>query len=286
MDARIIDSHHHFWKNPTTELYPWMTDELAQIRRTFGPQQLRPHLDECGVAATVLVQTRSSVEETRDFLDLAAATDFVTGVVGWVDLTAPDVAESLQNLRSSPGGNFLVGIRHQVHDEPDPCWLVREDVLRGLKAVDETQLCYDLLVRPRELPAALQVAQQFPRLRLVVDHIAKPPIATGMTDEWVRGLAAIAQCPNVYCKLSGMVTEADWHTWTEGDLQPYVERVLSWFGPHRLMYGSDWPVCLLAAAYDRVMTSCRSMLASLPAAEQAAIFGANATRFYNLEGAC
>lgn len=281
----VVDAHHHFW-DPSAAEYPWMTDELAAIRRPFTPDDLRPLLAETGVDCTVLVQTRSSLQETREFLALAARTDFIAGVVGWVDLTDPDVDATVQELKAGPGGNKLVGIRHQVHDEPNPEWLLREDVRRGLRAVEEAGLAYDLLVRTRELEAALQIARRFPNLRFVVDHIAKPPIKAGQIDAWSEAMAPFAGLDHVECKLSGMVTEADWSRWKPDDLVPYVRRVLEWFGPDRLMFGSDWPICLLAASYRAVFDACIYALGDLPADARARIFGETALRFYHLEASC
>jgi len=277
-----VDAHHHFWPQPTRFAYPWMTDELAALRRPFGPDDLRPLIESREIDWTVLVQTRSSLDETRDFLAIAERTDFVAGVVGWVDLTAPHVDRILAELKSRPAGQWLVGIRHQVHDEPDRDWLLRSDVQRGLRAVQQTGLAYDLLLRPRELPAALQVARAFPDLRLVIDHIAKPEIADGTLEPWATDMAPFAALPHVYCKLSGMVTEADWQRWKPSDLRPYVERVVGWFGEDRLMFGSDWPVCTLAASYEQVHDALAEVLAGIGLSEsaQGKIFGENARRFY------
>jgi L-fuconolactonase len=273
----IVDSHHHFW-DPSSRDYPWMGDELAAIRHRFGPEQLAPLLAKSGVDRTVLVQTVSSLDETREFLATAANTDFVAGVVGWVDLTEPSVADTLAELRTRPDGTFLVGIRHQVHDEPDPRWLLRDDVRRGIQAVGDAGLVYDLLVKTRELPAAVEVATSLPDQQFVLDHIAKPRIAEGPRDvEWERAMAPLAECANVCCKLSGMVTEASWKDWTPGDLRPYLSRVLEWFGPERCMFGSDWPVCLLASDYARVFSTMRAIVG-----ESDEVFGATATRVYRL----
>lgn len=228
-----IDAHQHFWPQPTPELFPWMTDAQAALRRPFGPEDLRPLLQARQIDWSVLVQTRSSLEETREFLAIADSTDFVAGVVGWVDLTAPDVGEVLAELKASPTGRWLVGIRHQVHDEADREWLLRSDVQHGLRAVQAAGLAYDLLLKPRELPAALKVARAFPDLRLVIDHIAKPEIAHGLLEPWARDMAPIAELSHVSCKLSGMVTEADWQTWTPADRSPALRRAgcgLVWGG--------------------------------------------------------
>lgn len=273
----IVDSHHHFW-DPSRHDYPWMGDELAPIRRRFGPADLEPLLAAAGIDRTILVQTISSLDETREFLATAAATDFVAGVVGWVDLTDPSVGDTLAELRAGVGGNFLVGVRHQVHDEPDPRWLLRDDVQRGIQKVGEAGLIYDLLVKTRELPAAVQVATSLPDQTFVLDHIAKPRIAAGPRDpEWEEAIAPLAKCKNVYCKVSGMVTEAGWTTWTPEQLEPYVVRVLDWFGPERCMFGSDWPVCLLASDYGRVFSTMRAIVG-----ESDDVFGATATRVYRL----
>jgi len=277
----VIDAHHHFW-DPAHADFPWMTDELAAIRRRFGPEDLRPLLAANGVDRTILVQTRSSLGETRELLATAAQHDFIAGVVGWVDLTAPDVAQQLASLRAGPGGAKLVGIRHQVHDEADPQWLGRADVRRGLSAVGVAGLAYDILVRTRELPAARAAVRDLPGIRFVIDHIAKPPIASGAIDDWAAGLQPLAAYPNVSCKLSGMVTEADWSRWTVRDLAPYAARVLDWFGPERCVFGSDWPVCLVAASYEQVIDACRRSIGDLVTADRERIFGGNAARLYRL----
>ncbi|HEV8534565.1 MAG TPA: amidohydrolase family protein [Candidatus Limnocylindria bacterium] len=277
----VIDAHHHFW-DPARRTYPWMTGDLAPIRRRFGPEDLRPLLALNRVDRTILVQTVSRLDETREFLATAAQHDFIAGVVGWVDLTAPDVAERIAELRSGAGGPKLVGIRHQVHDEADAEWLLRADVRRGLTAVGEADLAYDILVRTRELPAALATVRDFPDMRFVIDHIAKPPIALAEIDEWAARLKPVASHPNVFCKLSGMVTEADWDRWTTTDLTPYVSRVLDWFGPDRCVFGSDWPVCLLAAPYPRVLQACRQAVGDLTSAERDRVFGENAVELYRI----
>jgi L-fucono-1,5-lactonase len=276
----VIDAHHHFW-DPAKATYPWMTDALAPIRRRFGPEDLQPLLDRNGVDRTILVQTRSSLDETREFLATATENDFIAGVVGWVDLTA-DVPKQLASLRSAPGGDKLVGIRHQVHDESDPEWLARKDVRRGLTAIGKAGLTYDILVRPRDLPAALAMVRALPDMRFVVDHIAKPPIASGAITEWAAGLKPVAGAPNVFCKLSGMVTEADWKHWTARDITPYVTSVLEWFGPERCVFGSDWPVCLVAASYAHVIDLCGQAIGDIPITDRERIFGGNAVELYRL----
>ena len=273
----IVDAHHHFW-DPGRRDYPWMGDELSAIRRPFAPDDLRPQLVQNKVDRTVLVQTVSSLEETREFLHTASRTDFIAGVVGWVDLTDPAVVDTIASLRGGSGGDRLVGIRHQVHDEPDAAWLLREDAQRGIAAVGAAGLVYDLLVRTRELPAALLTVREHPEMRFVIDHAAKPRIVDGAWDnEWEQALAPLADEPNVACKLSGLVTEADWKSWTGEQLRPYVERVLGWFGAGRCMFGSDWPVCLLAANYAEVLATMRQIVG-----DEYDIFGGTATRVYRI----
>jgi L-fuconolactonase len=277
----IVDAHHHFW-DPATADYPWLTDDLATIRRAFGPADLAPELEAAGVEATILVQTRSSLDETIEFLEIADATPFVSGVVGWVDLIDPSVSDVIARLRDGRGGDRLVGIRHQAHDEPDPDWLLGDDVVRGIEAVGGAGLAYDLLVRPRELPAALALARRLPDIRFVIDHLAKPPIASGELEPWESRIAPFRGLEHVTCKVSGMVTEADWSSWTPRDLQPYVDGVLEIFGPDRLLFGSDWPVCLLAASYGDVIATARETLAGLSESEQVKVFGGTATATYGL----
>ncbi len=228
-----IDAHHHFW-DPTRATYPWMVgDALDPVRRPFTPDDLAPELAAQRISGTVLVQTISSLGETREFLELAARTDFVWGVVGWVDLTSARVADDLDALIAGTGGKRLAGIRHQVHDESDPEWLGRADVRRGLVAVQERGLAYDLLVRARELPAAIETVRALPDLQFVLDHIAKPRIAEGKDPEWQERMPGLAALPNVAVKLSGMVTEANWASWTPADLRPFVASVVDWFGAGR-----------------------------------------------------
>jgi L-fuconolactonase len=278
----VVDSHHHFW-TPGRYDYYWMAGpELEPIRRPYRPADLQPLLTASGVDYTALVQTVPSVEETREFLEIARDTPFVAGVVGWVDLTDPGAGATLAELKSGPGGEYLVGIRHMVHDEPDAEWLLRPDVQRGLQAVAHADLAYDLLLRPRELPAALEVVKAHPHLRFVIDHLAKPEIAHGRIAEWTELITPFGEQTHVMCKLSGMVTEANWATWTPEDLRPYVETVLDIFGIDRVMFGSDWPVSLLASEYGRVKSALETALPSLTAAQEAAIFGGNAIRFYRL----
>jgi L-fuconolactonase len=279
----VIDGHQHFW-DPARADYPWMeAPELAPIRRAFGPSDFAPLLRANGIDASILVQCRSSIEETEEFLRLAAATSFVVGVVGWAELTDGAVGETLARLRGSPGGERLVGIRHQVHDEPDPDWLLREDVQRGLAAVVAHDLAYDLLVRPRELPAAIATAQAFPQGRFVLDHAAKPPIAEGFSREWADLLVALAACGNVWCKISGLSTEARWNDWDAECLLPFVAHAAKCFGENRLIFGSDWPVCLLAGSYGATKGALEECLTKLGPHLRDKALGANAQQAYLLQ---
>jgi L-fuconolactonase len=279
----LIDAHHHLW-DPGSRDYPWMRgSRLDPIRRSYGLADLRERCAAAGVDKTVLVQTVSDPVETEEFLALAADSGgLVAGVVGWVDLTAPDVRDRLARLREVRGGERLVAIRHQVEDEPDPGWLLRDDVLQGLAAVAAAGLAYDLLIKPPQLPAAREAVKRLPDVTFVLDHCAKPPIAAGEWEPWAGEVAALAELPNVACKVSGLVTEARWDEWDAATIRPYVDHVLERFGPHRLLFGSDWPVCELAATYDEVLAAARAVLGSLSAAEAALVFGGTADRLYAL----
>jgi L-fuconolactonase len=279
--AGRVDAHHHVWDLDARD-QKWLTDPgLAPINRSFGLADLAPAAAAAGVTATVLVQVLNDTAETVDFLALAASHPLVAGVVGWVDLTGPDVPAALAALRAAPGGGRLAGIRHLVQSEPDPDWLARTDVLRGLAAVAEAGLVYDLLTLPHQLAAATTAVRARPDLTFVVDHLSKPPIAAGSREPWAAAIRTLAAEPNVHCKLSGMVTEAG-PDWTAAGLRPYAEVVLDAFGPARVMFGSDWPVCLLAAGYADVAAAAGELTAGLSAAERDDVFAGTATRVYRL----
>lgn len=280
----IIDAHHHLW-DPAVREYPWLAGEaLAPIRRRYDVAELRRNTEASQVDGTVLVQTIPDVPETVDFLAVAANDPLVLGVVGWVDLTDPGVADTLAELRTKPGGDRLVGIRHLVQDEADPNWLARPDVLRGLRAVAAAGLTYDLLVFPHQLESAIVAVRRVPEGRFVLDHAAKPPIASGEREPWSTSLSLLAAAPNVACKLSGLVTEADWADWSDVDIEPYARRVFEVFGPDRVLFGSDWPVCELAADYGRVFALAQRLCAGLGEADRAKVFGTSARRWYRLNG--
>ena len=276
-----IDAHHNFW-DPTSHDYPWLAESRASLRRPDGPDDLLPELSTEHMHGSVLVQTLPSTEETAELLAIAERAPFVRGVVGWVDLTADDVATRIDELRAGPGGELLVGLRHRVFDEPDPLWLRRPEVRRGLAAVQQAGLVFDLQVRTRELPAAAAVARAMPDLHFVLDHLACPPINSGDLSAWGRALLPLAGMPNVSAKLSGLVTEADWHTWSIDDLRHPVELAVDAFGPQRLMLASDWPTCLLAGAYSDAIDAVRYLLAELTRQEQDRIRGGTAVDVYDL----
>ena len=275
-----IDAHHHVWDLAVRD-QPW-TAELPGLHRSFDIAELRPSLLAHGIDATVVVQTITVADETPELLALAAREPLVGGVVGWVNLTAPDVADRLAALGSQAGGNRLVGIRHQVQGEPDPRWLCRDDVRRGLAAVARAGLVYDLLVVPSQLTAAVETVAALPELTFVLDHAGKPAIASGSLAPWRSDIRALAALPNVAVKLSGLVTEADHATWTVDQLRPYARTLLDAFGADRVMFGSDWPVCLLAGSYDDVIAAAEVLTGRLDATEQAAVFGRTAERWYRI----
>ncbi|MFC9503007.1 amidohydrolase family protein [Streptomyces sp. NPDC057002] len=275
----VVDAHHHVWDLSVRD-QDWITGpELAPLRRDFTMKDLEPEARAAGVERTVLVQTITVPEETPEFLALAEEHDLIAGVVGWTDLTRPDVAEELSRLRELPGGRHLKGIRHQVQGEPDPEWLLRPDVRRGLAAVADAGLVYDLVVLPHQLPACARAAADLPGLTLVLDHLGKPPIASGGLEPWASGLRTLAARPNTVAKLSGLVTEADLASWTVEDLRPYADVALEAFGPERLMYGSDWPVCTLATSYGTTLDLVRRLT---PEDDHEQILATTATRVYGL----
>lgn len=260
-----------------------MVGPFEPLRRVFGPEDLRAELIAAGVTGTILVQTMSSLDETVSFLEIADRTDFVGGVIGWADLTSPAFGDDLQRLSDRPDGRWLVGLRHQVHDETDPRWLLRGDVRRGLAEIGRRGLAYDLLIRPRELPAALQTVADFPEIRFVIDHIAKPDIAGGAFATWAERMEAFGpHRSHVWCKLSGMITEARWTSWSHADIAPYAQHMLDIFGADRCMFGSDWPVCLLAGEYARVLELVDRCTAELAPEERAWIFSGSAIEAYRL----
>lgn len=276
-----IDAHHHVW-DLSLRRQEWLEPpHMAPVRRDFGLGDLAPHAAAARIDATVLVQVLPDADETAEFLVTAAGSDLVAGVVGWADLTSDDLPRVLAGLRAGPGGRALVGVRHLVQAEPDPEWLNRPDVRRGLCAVAAEALAYDLLVLPHQLPAAIATVRALPELTFVLDHLAKPPIATGELEPWASRIRELAREPNVFAKLSGMVTEVG-PQWTVERLRPYADVLLDAFGPDRVMFGSDWPVCLLAAGYAEVHRAAEQMTAGLRPDERDDVFGGTAARAYRL----
>ncbi len=274
----IIDSHQHFWQVGRFD-YPWMSPDLGVLYKDYLPSMLEPVLERNGVSATILVQASNSGEESRWLLSLADQNPFIAGVVGWVDLRSPAVDQQLAELTSHPK---FKGVRHLVESEPADDWLVRPDVLSGLNRLAAQKVSYDLLVHTRHLKYVPKLIDSCPGLSLVVDHMAKPPIKTGEIREWAQELKTVAEHKHIQCKLSGLVTEANWKEWTTDDLRPCVETALELFGPQRLMFGSDHPVCLLAASYDRVLGAFRELTRDLSDIEKEQIFSGNVKRFYRL----
>lgn len=277
-----IDAHTLLW-DPSRFDYPRLWSDLAPLRRVFGPADLATELEREDIGGVVVAQALPSVEETRYLLELGAAQPIIAGVIGWLDLAAPDVGQQLSALRGGPGGHLLVGLRHAALTEPDPEWLRGDAVLRGLEEVAAASLAFDLHVSTRELPVALEVCRMLPGLRFVIDHLAVPPIASGDLRAWVRAILPFGDLPNVSAKVSGLVTEADWLTWSIDDLRHPVELALDTFGAGRLMLGSDWPRCMLAGSYADTIDSCRYLIAELPAHEQDDIRGGTARRVYRLD---
>jgi L-fuconolactonase len=274
----IIDSHHHFWRVERGD-YHWMPDG-GVLRRDYLPSDLRPLLRRAGVDRTVLVQAAQTEAETDFLLDLAAETDFVAGVVGWLDFEDDRFGDKLEQLLRRPK---FVGLRPMLQDLADDAYILRPRVIDNLRRVEALDLPFDILTYPRHLPHVLAALKQLPRLRAVVDHISKPPIATGCLEGWAEDIAALASHQNVSCKLSGMVTEADQANWKPADLAPFVHHVFAAFGEDRVMFGSDWPVCLLAASYAEVVNALRTILGPRLNPDGAAkLFGRNAAAFYKL----
>ena len=273
-----IDAHQHFWIYNPTE-YEWIDDSMAALRRDFLPEDLQPELQGAGFHGSVAVQARQTLEETHWLLELADRSPLILGVVGWVDLRSPEVGSQLERFAANPK---LVGVRHIVQSEPDDRFLLQPDFLRGISLLEEFDLAYDILIYTRHLPVAAEFVERFPRQRFVLDHLAKPPIKRGEVDSWAQGIRRLAQFPNVLCKLSGLVTEADWRGWTAEQITPYLDVAFEAFGPDRLMIGSDWPVCLAAASYARTMKVVKAYLDAQTPECRESVLGGNARRFWRL----
>jgi L-fuconolactonase len=273
-----IDAHQHFWRYDAAE-YGWIDDSMAALRRDFLPTDAAREMAAAGFDACVAVQARQTLEETRWLLALAEVHPFIAGVVGLVDLQGGEARDELERFASNPR---LVGVRHIVQSEPDD-FLLRPPFCRGIALLEERGLAYDILIYERHLPAAVEFVSRFERQRFVVDHLAKPDIRSGRMCAWEQGLRQLAAFPNVWCKLSGLVTEADWSRWTPAQLRPYLDVAFDCFGARRLMIGSDWPVCTVAADYARALGVVMEYLADRPRDEQDAVLGGNAEKFWNLK---
>jgi L-fuconolactonase len=278
--GRRVDAHLHVW-DLAVRPQPW-TVSTPELQRSFSLAEIQPALTVDRFDAVIVVQTLAVPEETTELLALAAREPVVAGVVGWADVTAPDLRTRLAGLAAALGGTSLVGIRHLVQDEPDPRWLCRRDVRRGLAALADAGLAFDLLIRPHQLPAAVETAAELSQLRFVLDHGGKPDIAAGGLEPWASDIADLSLMPNVAVKLSGLVTEADHDAWTVEQLRPYADVLIEAFGPDRIMFGSDWPVCLLATSYEVWVATATALMAGLTEAERQQIFGATAARWYRL----
>lgn len=273
-----VDAHQHFWKfDPVRDT--WINDSMKRIQRDFYPQDLKPLLDANDLDACVAVQADQSVAETEFLLSLAWQYPFIKGIVGWIDLQARDIAAQLEQ---SAHNKVLKGFRHVLQGEKQRDFMLRPAFLRGIKALQPYGYTYDILVYPDQLPFVKKFVARFPDQPFVVDHLAKPYIKTHDIEGWQKDIREIAAYPNVYCKVSGMVTEADWEMWKEADLVPYIDVIVEAFGTQRLMFGSDWPVCLVAAEYQQVVGVVKTYFAAFTKAEQEQVFGTTATKFYKL----
>jgi L-fuconolactonase len=274
-----IDSHQHFWKYDSAR-EAWITDAMRVLKRDFLPDELAVDLDANGIDASIAVQADQSEQETLFLLDLAERSDRIAGVVGWIDLRSAQLDDRLQFFSKF---KKLCGFRHIVQAEPDDRFLLGRDFMRGISRLGEFGFAYDILIYPKQLPAAIDLASKFPEQRFVIDHMAKPAIKTRNSASWAANIRSIAGNPNVSCKLSGLVTEADWERWAPADFAYYLDVAFEAFGPDRLMFGSDWPVCLLAGSYRQVKQLIEDYVGRHAAGERAKIFGANAIRFYGLK---
>ena len=274
-----IDSHHHFWKYSVEE-YPWIGDSMAALRRDFLPEHLKAEIASIGIDGVISVQARQTIGETEWLLSLADGNDFIKGVVGWVPLADAGVREVIAKFAANPK---LRAVRHVVQDEPDDRFILGADFNRGVSVLKEFGLVYDILIFERQLAPSIEFVDRHPQQIFVLDHIAKPRIGEGAIEPWRTNIRELARRQNVFCKVSGMVTEADWKTWSEEQLRPYFDAVLEAFGPKRLMFGTDWPVCLAASGYARWHDLVRKFAADLSADEQEWLFGKTAVKAYGLK---
>lgn len=273
-----IDAHQHFWTyDPRT--HSWITDKMDVLQQDFMPPDLKKKLDKVGIEGCIAVQADQREEETDFLLSLADRYDFIRGVVGWLDIRAENFRRRLEQYSTQPK---LKGLRHLIQDEPDDRFMMRTDFLEGMKALGAFDLTYDILIFARHLPVAAAFVNRFPDQKFVLDHIAKPEIKEQNIAQWEEGIRELARHPRLYCKLSGMVTEADWERWSPEDFKPYLEVVFDAFGTQRLMFGSDWPVCKLAAEYEEVYRIIAEYIEPLSESEKNRILGGNAVQCYDL----
>jgi len=275
----MIDAHHHFWKYKPEE-YGWIDDTMSVLKQDYLPEDLELELHKTNTSGTVVVQARQSIDETRWLLDMADKHSFIKGVVGWLDLRSPVLEQQLKELASHPK---LVGLRHVIHDEPDDDFMLGLDFMKGIAQLEAYELSFDLLLFPRHLTRAIKLVRTFPNQRFVLDHLGKPDIKAGKMEPWKNDIATLAGYPNVWCKLSGMVTEADHKQWHYKDLLPYMEVVLNAFGPDWIMLGSDWPVCRLAGEYSAVMSVVMKFIEPLNKADKEKLLYQNAIDCYQLK---
>jgi L-fuconolactonase len=274
-----IDSHQHFWRYNPAE-YGWISDQMKVLRRDYLPAGLWPELQRNSFHGSIAVQARQTLTETQWLLELADQNPFIKGVVGWIDLCAADAEQQILKFVKNPR---FVGVRHIIQDEPDEAFMLRAEFINGLRCLQKYDLTYDLLIFPKHLTNAIKLVDRFPGMRFVIDHLAKPLIKKQIISSWREGLIEIAHYPNTWCKISGMVTEADWQNWKYEDFVPYLDTVLESFGPDRVLIGSDWPVCTLAGNYHKVIAIVLRFIEKYSSGQQAAILGQNAKIVYKLK---
>ncbi|OAS89545.1 amidohydrolase [Metabacillus litoralis] len=274
-----IDAHQHFWLYNEKE-FAWINDDMSELKRDFSPEDLKVLLKSIHFDGSIVVQARQSLDETRWLLELAQKYDFIKGVVGWVDLCSPDVTKQLKQFANNP---FLKGVRHVIHDEADDQFMLSEEFQRGISVLNDFNLTYDLLLFPKHIPYALQLIEKFPEQLFVLDHIGKPDIKNKEISFWKENLTKLAEYRNVYVKVSGMVTEADWKNWRKEDFKAYLDIVFNAFGPERVMIGSDWPVCTVSESYESVMGIVLDYVKQFASGYESQILGENCSRFYSIK---
>jgi L-fuconolactonase len=274
-----IDAHQHFWIYSKEE-YGWISDTMSILKRDFLPDDLVKELKENKFDGSIAVQARQTLQETEWLINLAEQNEFIKGVVGWLDIQSPQFKHQIEKYSRR---NKLVGIRHVVQDEPDDRFMLRSEFVNGMRLLENYDLVYDILIFEKQLPATLELVSRFPNQRFVLDHIGKPKIAYTIVEPWKSLISELAQYPEVYCKVSGMVTEADWQYWKKEDLLPYLDTIFDSFGPDRILFGSDWPVCTLAAPYKQVTEIVFDYIKQFPNEDRNKVLGINANKVYNLK---